>query len=242
MKIALLSDIHGNLEALTAVLKDVEDHSIDQIASLGDVIGYGADPVPCLDLVRSACDIRLMGNHEAAVLGTQSTEQYNSAARAATDWTRRSLSDSDLEFISSFDLQSSIGRATMVHASPYEPGEWHYVFSISDAEQAFAMMETALAFHGHSHIPSIVVECPSGPPRSKAGHSFIPDFDNRYLINIGSVGQPRDNDPRACYVIFDDEEPMIEYQRVDYDIESAQSKMLAASLPEVLATRLAAGV
>ncbi len=242
MRIALLSDIHANLEALTAVLQDVEKCSVDQIASLGDVIGYGADPGLCLELVRSACNITLMGNHEAAVLGTQSTEQYNSAARAATDWTRNSLSDSDLDYISGFELQRTIEKATMVHASPYEPGDWHYIFSISDAEKAFAATPAGMVFHGHSHIPSIVLECPSGPPRSKVGHSFIPDFENRYLVNIGSVGQPRDNDPRACYVIYDDEEPEIEYHRVDYDIESAQSKMLAASLPEVLAARLASGV
>jgi len=242
MRIALLSDIHGNLEALTAVLRDIETRSADQIASLGDVIGYGADPVPCLDLVRSTCEIKLMGNHESAVLGVQSTERYNSAARAATDWTRQSLSESDLEFISSFEMERAIPSSTLVHSSPNEPDAWHYIFSISDAEQALASMKTTLGFHGHSHIPAIVVECPSGPPRSRIGHSFVPDFDNRYLIDIGSVGQPRDNDPRACYVVFDDEEPEVEFHRVEYDIESAQSKMLAASLPEVLASRLATGV
>jgi predicted phosphodiesterase len=242
MRIALISDIHANLEALTAVLRDIEKHSVDQIASLGDVIGYGADPSACLELVRSNCETRLMGNHESAVLGLQSTERYNRAARASTDWTRESLSESDIEFISGFELERTIGDSILVHSSPYEPDCWHYVFSISDAERAFAVMKAKLGFHGHSHIPAIVVACPSGPPRSRAGHSFEPDFDNRYLVNIGSVGQPRDNDPRACYVIFDDDQPEVNYHRVDYDIESAQSKMLATSLPEVLATRLTAGV
>ena len=115
-------------------------------------------------------------------------------------------------------------------------------FTVAEASRAFASLEGNLCFHGHSHIPAILLESGSGKPRARGGHTFTPDPDSRYLVNIGSVGQPRDNDPRACYVVFDNDEYAIEYHRVEYDIATAQQKMISASLPEILASRLAAGV
>jgi len=242
MRSALISDIHGNLEALTSVLHHIETQKVGRIFCLGDVVGYGADPSACLALVAENCEIVLKGNHEAAVLGIQSTEHYNTAARTAADWTRHSLSDSDLDLMASFELEKHLEDCYLVHASPDDPDQWHYIFTVAEATRAFEQLNGNLGFHGHSHIPAILLECGSGKPRAQGGHTFTPDPESRYLVNIGSIGQPRDNDPRACYVVFDSDEYEIEFHRVEYDIKTAQQKMISASLPEVLASRLAAGV
>ncbi|MFH1688137.1 MAG: metallophosphoesterase family protein [bacterium] len=242
MRTAFISDVHGNLEALTAVLAEISTCRVDVVHSLGDVIGYGANPRECLGLVASHCEIKIMGNHESAVLGVQSLEYYNPAAKAATEWTRQMLSSQDLEFIAQFKLEHVQNDVHLVHGSPFEPEQWRYVLHTGEAMRAFENQKGKLCFCGHSHIPTIIVEMASGGPRSRTAHDFEPDPDARYLINVGSVGQPRDNDPRACYVIFDHTEYCIEYHRVDYDIEQAQQKMKLAQLPDVLAKRLAAGV
>ncbi len=241
MKYALLSDIHGNLEALGAVLSDIETRKVDQIHCLGDVIGYGADPVACLELVQQHCDIKLMGNHEYAVIGLSSTEHYNDAARIATDWTRMQITDHELEIINGFEMKHTIEDVLLVHASPYDPGRWHYILTPAAAQQAFTNLEERICFFGHSHLPQIYVEQDEGLPRCLAGHNFMPAEDGRYLINVGSVGQPRDDDPRACYAIYDPEEGELNYHRVEYDIELTQSKMARASMPQMLISRLSLG-
>jgi len=241
MKIALISDIHGNLEALTEVLSDIEKQKVDKIYCLGDVLGYGSDPVACLHLIEKHCDIKLIGNHEYAVLGLVSTDNYNTAARTAADWTRDQLTDVELALISDYEMMRSVENITLVHASPNEPDRWHYLLTPDIASRAFGGFDDRICFHGHTHVPTIFVELAEGLPRVIAGHSFLPGEDNRYLINIGSVGQPRDNDPRACYVTFETEEYEVEYHRVEYDIAAAQSKMAQADLPEMLINRLSFG-
>jgi len=241
MKLALISDIHGNLEALTSVLKDINRQQVDKIYCLGDVIGYGSEPAACLDLVCKTCDVKLMGNHEYVLLGLESPDNYTPVAKASSAWTRVQLTDRDLSRIADFDLDRSIDRLYLVHASPAQPETWPYILSPEEAAEAFEHLEEWLCFHGHSHIPLIYSEVPNGLPRERVGHSFLPDEDNRYLVNIGSVGQPRDNDPRACYVTFDTQERDIVYRRVEYDIEAAQAKMAQAQLPDMLIDRLAVG-
>lgn len=242
MRTAIISDIHGNLEALTAVLAEIKTRRVDAIHCLGDVIGYGADPEKCLNLIDHHCDIKIMGNHEQAVLGRQSLENYNQAAKASTEWTKQMLSPQSLEYISQFEIEHIEDNLHLVHGSPYEPDQWRYIFTTDEAMRAFANLQGKLGFCGHSHIPSVIVEMASGEARSRAAHDFDPDPDTRYLINVGSVGQPRDKDPRACYLIFDQLEYSIEYHRVDYDIVQAQEKMKRAQLPKILADRLTAGV
>jgi predicted phosphodiesterase len=241
MKLALISDIHGNLEALTAVLADIEKQAVDKIYCLGDVIGYGSDPVDCLQLITNHCDIKLMGNHEYVVLGLESTEMYTSAAQTAAAWTRGQLSDYDFSLIRDFELQRAVEDFHLVHASPFEPERWHYILSPEEAAWAFEHLQGRICFHGHSHIPLVFSEVPDRTPRQKVGHSFLPSRENRYLINIGSVGQPRDNDPRACYVTFDTDEYAVSYHRVEYDIKLAQKKMAQAQLPDMLISRLSSG-
>jgi predicted phosphodiesterase len=241
MRLALISDIHGNLEALTAVLEDVEKQSVDKIHCLGDVVGYGSDPVACLKLVIQNCDIRLMGNHEYVVLGLESMEFYTYVAQTAAEWTRKQLSDYEFSLISDFEMERTVDDLHLVHASPFKPEQWHYILSPEEAALAFEHLKENICFHGHSHIPLVFSEVPDSQPRQKIGHSFIPSPENRYLINIGSVGQPRDNDPRACYVTFDAVEREVTYHRVEYDIKSAQKKMAQAQLPEMLISRLSSG-
>lgn len=241
MKLALISDIHGNLEALTAVLKDINKQQVDKIHCLGDVIGYGSEPAACLQLVNKTCDIKLMGNHEYVILGLESPEKYNHVARISAEWTRNRLTDRDFSLISDFEMDHSLNDLYLVHASPFEPERWRYILSPEEAAQAFERLERWLCFHGHSHIPLVFSEVNDKPPRKRVGHSFLPDSENRYLINIGSVGQPRDNDPRACYVTFDMEGGEVTYHRVEYDIETTQNKMAHAQLPEMLIDRLAVG-
>ncbi len=241
MKYGLISDIHGNLEALTAVLRDIEKQKVDSVHCLGDVVGYGADPARCLKMVKKQCDTVLMGNHDYAAIGVQPYDSFNRAAQAATEWTRQVLDDKSMAIIADFEMERSLDDMYLVHASPYEPEEWHYILTENDADEAFSHLSQNIGFFGHSHIPTIIQEKSDGTTRMQAGHDVSPDRERRYLINIGSVGQPRDNDPRACYVIFDSDEYEIEFHRVEYDIENAQRKMSEARLPSNLISRLSAG-
>jgi predicted phosphodiesterase len=230
MRLALLSDIHGNIEALSAVLKDVEDQRVDQIASLGDVIGYGCDPVACLELVSKHCVVALMGNHEFAALGRVEDHSLNDVARTSMEWTRQQLSDQWLQTM-----------LHLVHASPAEPDKWQYILTPAAAREGFAGTDAWITFFGHTHLPTIFVLSNDGQCRSRFGHDVQPLEENRYLINIGSVGQPRDDDPRSCYVIYDTASVDVYYRRIPYDYTRTQRKMAAVNAPSMLIERLAVG-
>ncbi|MEW6411601.1 MAG: metallophosphoesterase family protein [Candidatus Zixiibacteriota bacterium] len=241
MKLALISDIHGNLEALVSVLNHIEKQKVDKIYCLGDVIGYGSDPVSCLELVGKNCDVKLMGNHEYTALGLTGTDDYNPAARKSSDWTREQLTDREQSIIAEYEMIHPTGDILLVHASPHQPDQWHYIMTPDAARKAFDSFSAKLCFYGHSHVPQIFCEREPELPRMQVGHDFLPDEEGRYLINVGSVGQPRDNDARACYAIFDTDEYEVLYHRVEYDIETTQEKMTQAKLPRTLVTRLSAG-
>ncbi|MCP4684760.1 MAG: metallophosphoesterase family protein [bacterium] len=241
MRLALISDIHSNLEALEAVLADLDAQKADKIVCLGDVVGYGSDPIACLEIVERTCDIKLMGNHEFGVLGLLSMDTLNQYARHSMDWTKKQLTDREISIVSEYDLEARCEDACLVHASPYEPDKWHYILSEHEAQAGFEKAEQKLTFFGHTHLPMIFSQSTDGNIRCKAGHSFDPDEESRYLVNVGSVGQPRDNDPRACYVIYDSSEAAVTYHRVTYDLKAAQTKMTLAELPTMLIERLSVG-
>lgn len=241
MRIALLSDIHGNLEALSSVLNDINTQSVDKLHCLGDVIGYGCDPSSCLDLISKCCEAKLMGNHEYAAMGLLSTEYYNPDAKSATQWTIKRLTDYDFSLISDFGMELAADNYRLVHSSPFEPDQWHYIIDQDQAAQAFESFSEKICFIGHTHQPMIFTENNNEAPRMQVGHDFLPDPDNRYIVNIGSIGQPRDNDPRACYVIFDTNEYEIFYRRVEYDVAQTQRKMQEQDLPTMLIERLSIG-
>lgn len=241
MRTALISDIHGNLEALQAVLDDIASQQVDQICSLGDVIGYGCDPVACLHLVAERCRIKLMGNHEYAAIGVLPPDAMNLNARQSILWTQSHLTDRELSLIAGFKMTAELDNVLLVHASPFEPDEWHYVLSPNDAAEAFRQVDHRLIFCGHTHLPVIYCRPPVGKIRTVGAHDFDPDEESRYLVNIGSVGQPRDNDPRASYVIYDGAEQAVAFRRVQYDIQATQAKMCRAEMPQMLIDRLQVG-
>lgn len=241
MKIAIISDVHANLEALEAVLEDIENQKIETVFCLGDVVGYGPDPNACMALVEKTCEIKLMGNHDFYALGTSSNEHFNPIAKESHDWTQKQLSDYEISQIENYKMDHVHNGIYLVHSSPFEPDQWNYILSPQDAQEGFEKLEYNLCFVGHTHLPTIFVARPNDLPRMKIGHNFTIDSEEKYIVNIGSVGQPRDNDPLACYVTYDSELGDINYRRIEYDIAKAQKKMAAAKLPEMLIKRIAIG-
>jgi diadenosine tetraphosphatase ApaH/serine/threonine PP2A family protein phosphatase len=240
VRYAILSDIHGNLEALRAVLDDCADRA-DAVLCLGDVVGYGADPLACVELVAERAQAIVGGNHEYAVAGRLGLEWFNRYARAAAEWTRERLDDDHRAYLRALPLVSEIDDATLVHASPAQPEEWDYLVSAEDGFAAFPHFATRWCFVGHSHLPGAWSLGSSGPEHDPGGLTVQAERGRRYIVNVGSVGQPRDRDPRAAYVVWDVEAGRAELRRVVYDVDAARRKIVAAGLPRFLADRLAAG-
>jgi len=220
---AVISDVHGNLHALKAVLDSVDRYSPDQIVSLGDTVGYGAHPSECIALVRQRCGIVLAGNHDWGVCGRQSLVWFNPYAREAALWTREKLDPTEIQWLDSLPLAHRDGELLFVHASPLEPENWEYIDSLMSAERALESVDARIVFIGHSHCAEIY------------------RVNEQMLVNVGSVGQPRDGDPRARWCLVDDKTMRPELIAVDYDIRGAMEAIHAAGLPEMLAERLEAG-
>jgi len=248
VRYAVLSDVHGNLEALSAVLADAASEGALGVLCLGDAVGYGADPVACVELLGERSTGMVAGNHEYGALGLLDLRWFNPAARAAALWTREQLGADHQGYLSGLPLSSALGEATCVHASPRRPEEWDYLLSAEDGFEAFADFATRLCFVGHSHRPGVWSLGSSGPAHEDLGgpawHDHrVPFHDGRrYIVNVGSVGQPRDRDPRAAYVVWDEDERSITLRRVMYDHKAAAAKILRAGLPRALADRLAHGM
>lgn len=241
MRIGVLSDIHGNLEALEAVLADLDRLGIDQVYSLGDIVGYGPSPAACVEMVRRRAAVSLMGNHDAAVAGLTSLEDFNEFARSAVDWTGARLADEQIEYLRALPYAHHAPDLLLVHASPIEPERWHYIHGMVDIEEHFSAFTERLCFVGHSHRPGVyAIRADRGVVRRGESESLRPG--QRYLVNVGSVGQPRDRDPRAAYVIYDAANECVEVRRISYAVERTQERMRAAGLPDFLIDRLGAGV
>lgn len=240
-----MSDIHGNLEALAAVLADAAGAGARAVLCLGDVVGYGADPVACVEALADRSVASVAGNHEHGVTGRLGAGWFNPVARVALRWTRESLGDDHRRYLAAAPLTAVVGDATLVHASPRAPEEWDYLLSAEDGLAVFADFDTRLCFVGHSHRPAVWSLGSSGPGHDGAFPGWpveIPlEHGRRYLINVGSVGQPRDRDPRAAYAVWDEEERRVSLRRIAYDLRTAAAKIRAAGLPDLLAARLARG-
>lgn len=238
--IAVISDIHGNLEALEAVLEDAGREGANRIICLGDVVGYGADPNMCLDRVRSEAAAAVLGNHDAAAVDLGLSEGFNDVAKAAIRWTAETLREDNRDALRTLPFFFAENGVRYVHASPDEPEAWHYV---QTEEEAWASLEACpepFCFIGHSHVPFRVLVRGG---RLSALESPVLELkpDDRALVNVGSVGQPRDGDWRASYALFDEQAGRVVARRVEYDIERATRKIREAGLPEVLAARLTVG-
>jgi diadenosine tetraphosphatase ApaH/serine/threonine PP2A family protein phosphatase len=242
IRYGLISDVHGNLEALTAVLARLNACGVEALLCLGDLVGYGADPGPCLERVRQEARAVVQGNHDAGVVGLLDLHWFNPFARAAARWTAGRLDQEQQAYLSALPLVTEIDGATLVHASPRVPEEWDYLSSAQDGFEAFPFFRTRLCFVGHSHRPGVWIEGADGPrfEPNPSRQRLLPG--HRYIVNVGSVGQPRDRDPRAAYAIWDTGTQTIEVCRVPYDTSGAQAKIRNAGLPPVLADRLTHGV
>ena len=240
MRYAVLSDVHGNLEALRAVLADAADRS-DSAFCLGDIVGYGADPAACVDLVGERCEAVVVGNHEHAVTGRLDLEWFNPYARAAAEWTREQLDREAVAWLDGLPLIREVDEATLVHASPAGPDEWDYLVSAEDGFATFGAFGTRLCFVGHSHVPRVWSSGSWGRDWEPHPEAIAVEAGCRYIVNVGSVGQPRDRDPRAAYALWDSESRSITIRRVVYDVAAARTKIVAARLPRFLADRLGDG-
>ncbi len=268
-KYAILSDIHSNLEALEVVLEQCRAAAVDAYVSLGDIVGYNANPAECLHLVRDLnWSARVRGNHDDYTAnGNTEMSGFNPNAKAAINWTRAQLSDPERAWIGKTPFRASIPGAgiTLVHATLDSPENWGYVFDAHHAADNFSYQLTPLCFCGHSHVPVAFYKKPitarnernieqindwvSNPTDPQADEEFdTPDKltveykgGHKYLFNIGSIGQPRNGDPRASFVIVDTDAHTVTRYRVPYDVATAQQKILDAGLPERLARRLALG-
>ena len=244
MRTAILSDIHANLDALEVVLADAAAQGVDRLVCLGDIVGYGPQPNECVQRVKESCAVTVIGNHDYAALGWLDTLAFNDYARAAADWTSEALSPESREFLEQLPLTCELDGALLVHASPLDPAEWTYVLSFHEAERQFAAFAGRLCFIGHSHLP-VVVESTEGHVealRYPNGNPLPLRPESRYIINVGSVGQPRDRDPRCAYVIHDAAADTVLLRRLEYPVARVQDRILAAGLPPFLASRLASGV
>jgi diadenosine tetraphosphatase ApaH/serine/threonine PP2A family protein phosphatase len=226
VRYAVLSDIHGNLEALRAVLADTQAQA-DDLLCLGDVVGYGADPGPCADLVGARARVVVAGNHEHGVTGRLDLRWFNPYARAAVEWTRERLDGDCATYLGALPLVAEVHDATLVHASPRHPEEWDYLVTEDDGLAAFAAFTTRLCFVGHSHVPAVWSLGSSGPDYARGDVRVTLDAGRRYIVNVGSVGQPRDRDPRAAYVVWDVEAREVVLRRVPYDVATARAKIEA---------------
>lgn len=239
MLYALISDVHGNLEALTAVLKKIEEFSPDRLICLGDVIGYGANPEECAQVLQEQADICLMGNHEAAVIGNLDISYFTPYARDAALWTRDHVTEKTMRWAAELPLAGKVDGFTVVHGSLYQPDMFNYVQTIADAEYNFNSMETPILFLGHSHQPLAFFN--TEPMTYTLGPEVELDHSEKTIVNIGSVGQPRDENPNSAFALYDSDTNIVHIHRVAYDIETAARKILENGLPEALAMRLAAG-
>ena len=239
MRIAVLSDIHSNLEALTAVLAHAG--SVDAVWQLGDVVGYGPEPDAVVATLAAVGAVGVRGNHDAAALGGPEIDWFNPDARAAAEWTRDRLADDTRTWLSALPETLAVGDVTLVHGSPRDPLR-EYITNAAIARANLGAVTTPHVLHGHTHVPVAFTADGDrmGVVAPSAGSSLA--FDGRRaLINPGSVGQPRDGDPRASYLVLDPEAPSVTWHRVPYDVRAVQTAIRAAGLPSRLADRLAVG-
>jgi predicted phosphodiesterase len=239
LRYGIYSDIHGNLEALLAVLSTLEREGVDQYLCLGDVVGYGANPRECLHLVLEYGSLLVAGNHDYAIGGKLSLNYFNKFARQAVVWTQDKLSKQEKKFLATLDMVQKLEKITIVHATLHLPEMFNYIQTSYDANLSLQVLETPVGFYGHSHVPVAFFK--------NSNVTFCMDEEiyigehNKSFINVGSVGQPRDENPLACCAVYDDELEYVWLHRVEYDIDTAVGKIIRAGLPEMLGERLRYG-
>ena len=241
MRYAILGDVHANLEALSAVIKQCKNEGARRFFCVGDIVGYGANPSEAIAKFIEVGIVSVAGNHDWAVAGKISTENLNETAAKAAVWTQKKVRPTDVEYLNALALIFKNDDFLMVHGSLNHPQQFHYLTDIEEAADTFYLMDRRVCFVGHTHVPRIFVR---HGERSLLTDTYKPlelrpDF--KYIVNVGSVGQPRDGNPHACYCIYDPDLERIEIKRVAYHIHAAQTKIMQAGLPESLGSRLVIG-
>jgi diadenosine tetraphosphatase ApaH/serine/threonine PP2A family protein phosphatase len=241
MLVAIVSDIHGNLAALQAVLADLPP--VDEVWCLGDIVGYGPKPNECLDTILNRKHLAIPGNHDWAAVGKLSTAEFNPDARRAVEWTASQLSPANREILSNLPTELVVGDFTLAHGSPREP-IWEYILAMGQAVANMDYFATRYCLVGHTHIPAVfLMPSPTERPGllQPSPETPVPLGERRLIANPGSVGQPRDGDPRAAYALLDLSGRTLTFRRVAYDIAATQAEMRRAGLPNSLWMRLSYG-
>jgi diadenosine tetraphosphatase ApaH/serine/threonine PP2A family protein phosphatase len=239
MKYALLGDIHANLEGLEVVLQDAKEHGVTKYACVGDVVGYNANPVECMAIIRDLGCTTVRGNHDHYCSHAENLNGFHPLAADVVDWTRKQLNAEQQDWLRKLKFVAPVESFTIVHSTLDTPEMWGYVFDKLEAEANFNYQTTTLCFYGHTHVPLAFEK--SDTVRFGLYSKIKVTLGKKYFINVGSVGQPRDGDPRAAYVIYDMDNNTVELRRIPYDIQKTQKKILDAGLPGRIAARLAVG-
>lgn len=241
MRYAVISDVHSNLEAFQAVLDDASSAAIDEYLYVGDVVGYAADPKACVEMLGSLRPkAAVAGNHDWAIAGLLDLEWFNESAKEALVWTKGLLDDAEVDYLKRFQIVYEGGDITLVHSTLENPKRFDYVYNAGEMRRTTDLMKTTVCFVGHTHVAGIFSFDGEKVERIRENRVKI-DQARRYVINVGSVGQPRDGDPRASYAIYDAATGTVEMRRVEYDIAAAQRKIIHAGLPPRFAVRLSGG-
>ena len=241
MRYGIISDIHGNLEALEVAIKALLREKLDKVLCGGDIVGYGADPEECIKKTKELCSAIVSGNHDAASSGLHDARNFNDAAKNAISWTQKNLNREEITFLKKLNLVYQNEHFTLVHGTLQSPEEFRYMVDGDAARETFLLMKKPVIFVGHSHVPGIFSQ------KNKRINFFCKEKmkiskGEKVIVNTGSVGQPRDGDPRLCYAVYDTDKNTIELKRLPYDIEKAREKIVNAGLPQFLANRLRGGV
>ncbi|MDD3656114.1 MAG: metallophosphoesterase family protein [Atribacterota bacterium] len=244
LKMGIISDIHGNAEALNAVLNELKN--VERIFCLGDIIGYGADPVYCIEKMRELDWLCLKGNHEGAITGELDLYYFNEDAKQSLQWTKKQLNEQNFNYLNGLRRRITIAKDILgVHGSPRQP-LWEYILDKQTAEEIFIEFDFKVYFVGHSHVAGYFTFHRENKLvryfDATVGAEIILENNHSYIINSGSIGQPRDGNPQASFIIFDTEKEMVFIRRVSYPISKAQAKIIKAGLPKFLAERLAIGI
>jgi len=241
-RFAILGDIHSNSDALRAVVEDARSQSVTDFLCVGDVVGYNADPVACITIVRDELSaVTVRGNHDHyCAFRDEQLDDFQPLAASVIAWTRRQLSDVDAAWLRALPLQKLVMGIGLVHSTLDMPDRWGYVFDLLDAEAHFTYQPTTLSFNGHTHVPVVFAKQGNDVMRFEPS-AFQAGIGTKYFINVGSVGQPRDGDTRSSYVTFCSKTRKIEFRRVAYDVDAAMDRNIRANIPQRFVNRLALG-
>lgn len=241
MRYGIFSDIHSNLEALEAVIEAYKKEGIDKYLCVGDIVGYAANPRECIEKVKMLAMITVAGNHDWASVDLFSMDYFNPLAKEAIIWTQRNLDDQGRYFLEGPKLIYKNEDLTMVHGTLDEPQDFNYMTDGYTASKTFELLEINICFVGHTHVPGTFIKSENGRIQYQAESNSDIKEGNKYIINVGSVGQPRDGDPRAAYCIYDTDKKNIQIKRVNYDTQAARKKIIAEGLPGFFGERLIIG-